>query len=169
MIENDVSLQVRATQGLGSLDEHSKKFQLLGTFHNGNLFLILVSGKIKLVLYGPFVLTLVQRQDSRGEMAPSLYNSVWGAAAPASLQSLTGLFPPYLQPCSEDHSADCPQNWASEGYANQFIWKRTSPSLMPTSSFLEAHYFGIFWSYVMLEERREWSMKDTLLAVLRGT
>ena len=110
MIENDVSLQVRATQGLGSLDEHSKKFQLLGTFHNGNLFLILVSGKIKLVLYGPFVLTLVQRQDSRGEMAPSLYNSVWGAAAPASLQSLTGLFPPYLQLCSEDHSADCPQN-----------------------------------------------------------
>ena len=39
---------------------------------------------------------------------------------------------------------------------------------MPTSSFLEAHYFGIFLSYVMLEERREWSMKDTLLAVLRG-
>ena len=61
MIENDITLQVRATKGLGSLDEQSKKFQLSGTSHNGNLFLILVSGRIKLAFYGQFVLTLEAR------------------------------------------------------------------------------------------------------------
>ena len=166
MIENDITLQVRATKGLGSLDEQSKKFQLSGTSHNGNLFLILVSGRIKLAFYGQFVLTL----EARIPWWDSPYRTACGELLPLPSYRESNRTLPTLPAAVWWR----PFSWLLSKLSFRWLCKsiyleRRSPSLMPTSSFLEAHYFGIFLSYVMLEERREWSMKDILLAVLRGT
>lgn len=90
----EIIMLLGAVRVYGNFTEHSKKFQLLGEFHNGKVFQIVVSGKIVYSLWPIFYQLQFRGKKFCSGMYPSVVLWRESCLSRSSFSECISIFPP---------------------------------------------------------------------------